>query len=120
MQPVRRHRREIRMNRPNEERPIQVRADVERAHWEGRFDDLEYIRPKHDFSDYESAFRYGWECRAAYGDESWSEVEDDLEAGWFRFRATSPLAWSEAEPAVRDAYEHAGPDGSNGGNGVRA
>jgi hypothetical protein len=43
------------MNRPNDESPIQVRADVERAHWEGRFDDLEYIRPHHAFSDYESA-----------------------------------------------------------------
>lgn len=96
------------MNRPSNERPVRVRADAERAHWEERFDALDYIRPKHDFSDYEAAFRYGWECRAAFGDESWEKVEDDLDAGWFRFRATSPLAWDEARPAVRDAYEHAG------------
>lgn len=97
------------MNRPpTDERPITVQADIERAHWARRFEELDYIRPKHDFSDYEAAFRYGWECRAAYGNTSWEEIEDDLAAGWFRFRSDSPLAWKEAEPAVRDAYEHAG------------
>ena len=96
--------------RPTDQRPIQVHADIEREYWLERFDDLDYIRPKHDFSDYEAAFRYGWECRAAYGHESWEEVEDDLEVGWFRFRADSPLAWDEARPAVRGAYEHAGKD----------
>lgn len=96
------------MNRPIDPRRPRVHAEIEREYWRERFDELDYIRPKHDFSDYESAFRYGWECRASYGDEGWAELEPDLAAGWFRFRATSPLAWDEAKPAVRDAFEHAG------------
>ncbi len=108
MQPIRRHRREMRTEDGSNDDAFIVHAGAERDYWEERFDSLDYIRRKHDFSDYESAFRYGWECRAGYRDQSWEEVEDDLAAGWFRFRATSPLAWDEALPAVKDAYEHAG------------
>lgn len=108
MQAIRRHRREIHDSEAPYQRASAVHADVEREYWKENFHSRDYIRPKHDFSDYEPAYRYGWECRAAYGDKDWEEIQDELAAGWFHFRSDCSLTWDEAAPAAKDAYDHAG------------
>lgn len=111
MQPLRRARRELRMNggpAPSCRTPDLVHGGIEREHWRTHYTHCDYVEPGYGFPDYEPAFRYGWELRAGYGACDWEAVEDELAQGWERFRGDSRLTWDEAAPAVRDAFERAG------------
>lgn len=63
-----------------------------------------YYKPDRTWNDYEPAYRYGYDRYGELRGRQWSEVENDLEAGWENAKAKSRLAWSEAKDAVRDCW----------------
>jgi hypothetical protein len=76
----------------------------EAAYWREQYRSRPYVDVNRPYSDYESAYRYGWESRSAYPRARWEEVEPRLGEGWNRVRAGSRLAWEEAREATRDAW----------------
>lgn len=111
MQPIRRSRREIqRHRRPAGDRstPRVIHGSIEREYWRTHYKTCDYVQPSYGFRDYEPAYRYGWEFRAAYGDADWAAAESELAAGWPRYRGDCRLSWAAAAPAVRDGFVHAG------------
>lgn len=63
-----------------------------------------YYRADRDWNDYEPAYHYAYTARQQHRGASFDSVENDLERGWDRTKATSRLAWSEAREAVRDGW----------------
>jgi hypothetical protein len=80
-----------------------VNPTVEDAYWSEHWRERDYVDSARPYSDYQPAYRYGWESRARHPNRSYNEVERDLERGWDRFRGESTLQWNEARNATRDA-----------------
>jgi hypothetical protein len=80
-----------------------VNPSVEETYWRENF----ATRPYAANSSYEQfgpAFRYGWESYALYDGTDFDDVEIDLERDWDSARGESPLEWSNAKHATRDAW----------------
>lgn len=75
--------------------------EVENAYWRENYSSRPYVQPGAEYSDYESAYRYGGASRAR-GTSDWDEAS--LEAGWDGARENSRLKWAEAKDAVRDGW----------------
>lgn len=71
--------------------------------WRKRFASRPYADPERGYEYYRPAFRYGWESRTRHEDHEFDEVEAALRERWDAERMG--LAWDEARPAVRDAFE---------------
>jgi uncharacterized protein (TIGR02271 family) len=54
---------------------------------------------------YRPAYRYGIESGSKYTGRRFEEVETDLRSGWESSHAKSGVAWDQARPAVRDAFD---------------
>jgi hypothetical protein len=59
------------------------------------------------FDSYIPAYRYGAEAEARHGDRRFEDFETDLEGGWRTHHQRTGMNWSDARPAVRDAYDRA-------------
>lgn len=55
-------------------------------------------------TDYEPAYRYGWETRRHHHDKPFHEVEPHLQTNWNTAKGQSQLTWDHAKPAVKDAW----------------
>jgi hypothetical protein len=78
----------------------------EDEYWRGEFPRRPYaVRSSHGWSDYETAYRYGYESYPQYAGRDFDAAEPELARGWDEFRQGNPLDWDEARWAVRDAYE---------------
>lgn len=75
-------------------------------YWREHYSSRPYVRADEPYDTYEPAYRYGYRTRLERLDDSWEAVEDDLEAGWDRFKQSSRLTWLEAKDAVRDGWHH--------------
>lgn len=65
-----------------------------------------YYSATREWSDYEPAYKYGYDTYGQYRGKKFDEVEGDLERAWDKTRANSRLAWGEAREAVRDGWHH--------------
>ena len=81
-----------------------VNPTVEDAYWRENYLHRDYVDRSRPYTDYQPAYRYGWESRAKLGARPYSEVERDLERGWDKARGQSKLSWTEAKSATRDAW----------------
>lgn len=91
---------------------------MKRSHWDEETQEafrLAYIDPYGGpsstvFDDVEPALRFGWNRALAseYPNETWEEVEEDLERAWLE--APRPSEWAEIKQHVRDAWEKARAD----------
>ena len=81
-----------------------INPTAENAYWQQNYTKSDYVDRNRPYSDYQSAYRYGWESRAAQPRKTWDEVENDLEHGWERAKADSSLTWNQAKSATRDAW----------------
>jgi hypothetical protein len=81
---------------------------VEEAYWRKNYPSRPYASSKHTFEHYHPAYRYGWESRSLYDDQSWDEIEPSLREGWPSARGNSALEWEHARHAARDAWDHTG------------
>jgi hypothetical protein len=77
---------------------------AETTYWEAHYTSRPYVSPESPYTDYEPAYRYGWESRARYRDRQWDEISPQLAADWHVRAGESGLGWDRAEPAVRDAW----------------
>ena len=85
-----------------------VNPDSEAAYWRENYGKRGYVESGRPYSDYESAYRHGWESRARLGGKPFREIESDLERGWEKVKGASGLAWTQARSAVSDAFHRAG------------
>jgi hypothetical protein len=89
----------------------QVNPTVEETYWRENFASRPYVTEGAAREDIAPAYRYGWESRERYPDKTFDDVELDLERDWEHERGASRLAWADAKPAARDAWERVEADG---------
>lgn len=75
-------------------------------HFERNFRTMPYYSTGRAWSDYQPAYRYGYDSYGRYRGRRFEEVENRLERGWHDARAGSRLVWAEARDAVRDGWYH--------------
>lgn len=82
-----------------------VNPTVEREYWSKNFRTRPYYATGKEYSEYEPAYRYGWEAagRKDYAGKKFDEIESDLERNWnVNPGATDP--WTDAREATHDAW----------------
>lgn len=81
-----------------------VNPTEENAYWEQNYRMRNYVDRNRPYSDYQDAFRYGWESRMAHSQHDWKDVEADLAKGWDLAKGKSTLEWEKAKLAARDSW----------------
>ena len=81
-----------------------IDPDAENAYWRDHYSSRHYVDSGAPYTEYEPAYRYGWESRMKYADKTYDDVQSDLERGWDRAKGSSKLGWVKAKNAVRDAW----------------
>lgn len=76
---------------------------IEDAYWEANYASRPCVRPGAPYTDYQDAYRFGWESAGA-GYDSFDAAESDLSTRWGTARGKSRLAWEDAKDAVRDGW----------------
>jgi hypothetical protein len=82
-----------------------VNPTIERAYWNENFRDRPYYRPGREYSQYEPAYRLGWESaqRPEYEGKQFDDAEPELQRSWsVDLGAADP--WTDARDATRDAW----------------
>ncbi len=79
---------------------------LEEEYWRETYRTRPYFRQDLDYSEYASAYRYGWEsaAREDYQNRTFEEIESDLQRDWEADRSRYPRPWPEMREAIRDAY----------------
>ena len=77
---------------------------VERAYWEGEYENRPYYDKDVDYDSYAPAYQHGWEGRARHSDRTYDAAEADLRRDWEASEHNTRLSWDKAQPAVRDAW----------------
>jgi hypothetical protein len=82
-----------------------VNPTVEREYWSKNFKNRPYYKSGKEYSEYEPAYRFGWESagRKEYAGKKFDEVESELERNW----KSNPGAvgpWTDLREATRDAW----------------
>lgn len=83
-----------------------VDADEEDAYWAEHYASRPYVTADRGYEHYRAAYRYGWESRIRHHADgrTYDELEPELERDWEERRGASPLDWSDARHAARDAW----------------
>lgn len=81
-----------------------INPTVEDAYWRDNYATRTYADSTVPYTEYQPAYRYGWESRERYPGRSYNEVENDLERGWEKAKGESKLAWHQAKNATSDAW----------------
>lgn len=75
-------------------------------HFEKAYRAAPYYRAGAGWSDYEPAYKYGYDSYGRLRGRRFEDVESELEAGWTKAKHNSQLAWTDAKEAVRDGWHH--------------
>ena len=75
-------------------------------HFESNYRSAPYYSAGREWTDYEPAYKYGYDTYGQYRGRRFEDVESDLERNWDATKANSRLAWNEAKGAVRDGWHH--------------
>ncbi len=75
-------------------------------HFEANYRNAPYYSAGREWSDYEPAYKYGYDTYGQYRGQRFEDIESDLERNWEATKADSRLAWNEAKGAVRDGWHH--------------
>jgi hypothetical protein len=81
-----------------------VNPTVEDAYWRENYLKRDYAEKSRPYTDYQPAYKYGWEARGRSGNRPFREVESELERGWDKVKGESKLAWAQARHATSDAW----------------
>ncbi|MGA9342415.1 MAG: hypothetical protein WBV61_08795 [Rhodanobacteraceae bacterium] len=81
---------------------------AEEAYWRGSYAARPYVKEGVSYDFYRPAYRLGWEARERHVGKEWDEISDTLGQAWSADPANFEMAWEEAEPAARDAWERVG------------
>lgn len=76
-------------------------------YWKNTYSTRPYANARANYdTDYQPAYLYGVNSRNQYGQRRWDDtLETELQRDWEKNRSTSALAWNDARPAVRDAWD---------------
>ena len=74
------------------------------AHWSANYASRPYVEAGEDYEDYAPAYLYGVVWYHSNPDQPFDASDGDLAKGWDSARGDSPLDWSKAKPAVREAW----------------
>lgn len=75
------------------------------AYWRETVKDRPYYDQGFNYdTDYEPAYRHGWEARDRYRDQTFEDAESDIHKEWESGSHSSRLTWHEARPAIKDAW----------------
>jgi len=77
-----------------------------RNYWESNYRNASYYSAGRDWSDYEPAYKYGYDTYGNHRGQRFEDAEGQLERDWETAKGNSRLAWSEAKGAVRDGWHH--------------
>jgi len=73
-------------------------------YWTQAYKDEPYYNPAYEHSDYEPAYKLGYESQPRAGGRSYSESEPALSSEWEKVKGKSRLMWDDAKHAVRAAW----------------
>jgi hypothetical protein len=95
-----------------------INPTVEDEYWRNNYTSQPYFEKDYDYTDYQPAYRAGYEGYGRYGDSgrTYDDVEPDLRRDYERDRGDAGLAWDKAKFAAKDAWhriENAFPDGDD-------
>lgn len=76
------------------------------SHFESTYRNAPYYSAGREWSDYQPAYKYGYDTHAQYRGQRFDDVEPQLERDWNSTKANSRLGWAEAKGAVRDGWHH--------------
>jgi uncharacterized protein YcfJ len=84
-----------------------INPTEEDKYWRENYRNRPYYRSGREYTEYEPAYRYGWESatRPEYRERRFEEVETDLERGWDRAKGTTRQTWYDVKDATRDAWD---------------
>jgi len=77
----------------------------EGEYWSANFKNRPYYKSGKEYSEYEPAYRFGWESagKKEYAGKKFDEVESELERTW-RGGPSAAGPWSDSREATRDAW----------------
>lgn len=78
---------------------------IEDAYWRENYITRPYVADGSTYEKYQPAYRHGWESRARMGGKPWRESEAQVRSDWEAELWSKDLSWSDANEAVRDAYD---------------
>jgi hypothetical protein len=81
-----------------------VNPTAEEAYWAEHFPMRPYNDAGHEYESYRPAYRAGIDSYIANPGESFENLEPSLRNNWNLARGNSPLEWTEAREAARDAF----------------
>lgn len=82
-----------------------VNPTVEGEYWARNFKNRPYYRSGKEYSEYEPAYRFGWESasRKDYAGKQFDDVASELERNW-RNNPGASGPWTDSREATRDAW----------------
>jgi hypothetical protein len=84
----------------------QIDVSKEDCYWREHYATRPYVPAGADYADWGPAYRHGARaCLSTAQPRDWHAVEAALAQQWPSCKEDSPLAWEEALPAVRDAWD---------------
>ncbi|MCX5689243.1 MAG: hypothetical protein NTV94_05545 [Planctomycetota bacterium] len=84
---------------------VPVADDVpDGAYWKGRHASMAFAGQHGSYSDYEPAYRYGFERSQSHQRTSFASLEPELRCGWLEFKGDSKLSWDAARMAAQHAW----------------
>ena len=75
-------------------------------YFESNYRNAPYYSAGRDWSDYEPAYKYGYDTYGQYRGQRFEDVEPQLARDWDSTNANSRLAWNEAKGAVKEGWHH--------------
>ena len=73
-------------------------------YWTQAYKDEPYYNASYDHSDYEPAYKLGYESQARSGGRSYGDSEHAMSTEWDKVKGKSRLMWDDAKHAVRAAW----------------
>lgn len=81
-----------------------VDPTVEDAYWKTNFSKQGYVEANAPYTNYERAYRIGYEGRSQYPGRKFEEVEADLRRSYEEGKVTGSVGWDKGRNAARDAW----------------
>lgn len=82
--------------------------DEHEAYWREQHPKQPYAKETSSYDDYAHAYRAGTQAAKKYEGKKFDDIERDLKVDYERNRVEPGLAWEEALPAVRAAWDRIG------------
>jgi hypothetical protein len=77
---------------------------AEDAYWKDNYAKQSYVERNAPYTNYQPAYRTGYEGRSRYPGKKFEEVEADLRRNFERSKGSTTLSWDQAKNATRDAW----------------